>query len=79
MYVRPAARGQGVAQAVVARLAAVAAERGYRVLRLETGTVQHAALRFYDREGFVRCGAFGDYAAMDAAAIATSVFMEKPI
>lgn len=79
MYVRPAARGQGVAQAVIARLTAVAAGHGYSVLRLETGTVQHAALRFYGREGFVRCGAFGEYAAMDGAAIATSVFMEKTI
>ena len=79
MYVRPALRGQGVAQAVIARLAAVAREHGYPVLRLETGNVQHAALRFYEREGFVRCGVFGDYARMPEAAIETSVFMEKAI
>ena len=79
MYVRPAARGRGVAQAVIARLAAVAGEHGHSVLRLETGDVQHAALRFYEREGFVRCGVFGDYARMPDAAIATSVFMEKAL
>lgn len=79
MYVRPGVRGQGVAQAVMARLAAVAREHGYRVLRLETGDVQHAALRFYEREGFVRCGVFGDYALMPAGVIETSVFMEKAI
>ncbi len=79
MYVRPTMRGQGVAQAVIARLAAVAGEHGYTVLRLETGDVQHAALRFYEREGFVRCCVFGDYARLPDGAIATSVFMEKAI
>ncbi len=79
MYVRPAVRGQGVAQALIARLAAVAGEHGYTVLRLETGDVQHAALRFYEREGFVRCGVFGDYAGMPPAALATSVFMERAL
>ncbi len=79
MYVRPTVRGQGVAQALIARLAAVAREHGYSVLRLETGDVQHAALRFYEREGFVRCGVFGDYARMAPASIATSVFMEKAL
>ena len=79
MYVRPALRGHGVAQAIIARLTAVARENGYTVLRLETGDVQHAALRFYEREGFVRCGVFGDYASMPENAIATSVFMEKAI
>lgn len=79
MYVRPTMRGRGVAQAVIARLAAVAGEHGYAVLRLETGDVQHAALRFYEREGFVRCRVFGDYASMPENAIATSVFMEKAI
>ena len=79
MYVRPTMRGQGVAQAVIARLAAVAGEHGYAVLRLETGDAQHAALRFYEREGFVRCGVFGDYARLPDGATATSVFMEKAI
>ena len=79
MYVRPAARGQGVAVALVARLTEIAREAGHRVLRLETGDAQHAALRFYAREGFERCGVFGDYARMDPAAIATSVFMQKVV
>lgn len=79
MYVRPAMRGTGVAVALVGRLAAVAAAAGYRVLRLETGDAQHAALRFYAREGFVRCGVFGPYVAMAPETIETSVFMEKPL
>jgi putative acetyltransferase len=36
-----------------------------------------AALRFYEREGFRVCPAFGEYAAMAPHSIATSVFMEK--
>ncbi len=79
MYVRPAVRGRGVAPGLIARLAAVAREHGYSMLKLETGDVQHAALRFYEREGFTRCDMFGDYAQMPEGAIATSVFMQKPL
>lgn len=79
MYVRPSMRGQGVARALVERLSAVAAGAGNTVLRLETGDAQHAALRFYAREGFARCGAFSEYAGMPPASIATSVFMEKAL
>ena len=79
MYVRPAERGRGVAQAVIGRLAAVARERGFSVLRLETGDAQHAALRLYERCGFVQCEPFGDYAQMPRAAIETSIFMQKAL
>ncbi len=79
MFVRDAARGRRVADAILARLEDEAVAAGYRLLRLETGTVQHAALRFYRRSGFATCGAFGDYARMPAEAIATSVFMEKHV
>jgi putative acetyltransferase len=79
MYVREAARSRGVAPALLARLEAAAREAGLPVLHLETGTNQLAALRFYEREGFHRCAAFGDYAAMPTQAIATSIFMQKPL
>ena len=79
MYVRPTSRGQGVAQAILAKLAAAAHGAGLTKLRLETGTEQHAAIKLYERAGFVCCAAFGDYAAMPASAISTSVFMEKPL
>ena len=79
MYVREAVRGRGLASALLARLEAAAREAGLPVLRLETGTNQLAALRFYEREGFRRCAAFGDYTAMPPQAIATSIFMEKPL
>ena len=79
MYVRPEARGRGVADAVLARVEAETQAAGLAVLRLETGDRQLAAMRFYERAGFRRCGAFGAYAAMPRTATATSVFYEKPV
>ncbi len=77
MYVREGARGRGVADALLERLEAEARTAGLHVLRLETGDRQFAALRFYERTGFRRCGAFGDYATMPASRTVTSVFFEK--
>jgi putative acetyltransferase len=77
MYVRAGARGRGVAQALLARLEAETRAAGLDLLRLETGDRQLAALRFYERAGFVRCGAFGVYAEMAPASVAASVFLEK--
>lgn len=77
MYVREAARGHCVAPALLAQIERAARGTGLTLLRLETGTRQMAALRFYEREGFGVCPAFGEYAAMAPEFIATSVFMEK--
>jgi putative acetyltransferase len=79
MYVRPHARGQGVAQAILARLEEESATRGITRLALETGNAQHAAMRMYERAGFTRCSAFGSYIAMPPNATARSVFFEKHI
>jgi len=49
------------------------------VLRLETGVYQREAIGFYERAGFERCEAFGDYAEMAPESIETSVFYEKSI
>ncbi len=77
MYVREGARGRGAAQALLGRLEAEARGAGLSQLRLETGDRQKAAIRFYERAGFTRCGAFGAYAAMPPRAIATSVFFGR--
>jgi putative acetyltransferase len=77
MYAKPAVRGSGIAQALLARLEAEAREAGATVLRIETGIYQQEALRFYERAGFVRCAAFGPYAGMPHKAIELSVFYEK--
>jgi putative acetyltransferase len=79
MYVRDVARGQGVADAIVARIEQEVRDTGLTLLRLETGDRQLAALRFYARAGFRRCPAFGDYTLMAPQSIATSVFFEKRI
>lgn len=77
MYVRKAARGNGLADALLARLSQVARDAGLTMLRLETGTHSDAAIRFYRRNGFAPCAAFAPYTAMAPEAIATSVFLEK--
>jgi putative acetyltransferase len=64
---------------VIAQLEAEAKARGVTRLLLETGDVLHAALRVYERAGFKRCGAFGDYLALPAHTIERSVFFEKHI
>jgi len=64
MYVREVARGRGAAQALLRRLEAEARGAGLLLLRLETGDQQKAAIRLYERAGFIRCDAFGAYAAM---------------
>ena len=77
MYARESVRGRGVATAVLATLEAEAQAAGLTVVRIETGDRQDAAMRFYAREGYRTCPAFGPYAEMPPNAIATSVFYEK--
>jgi putative acetyltransferase len=77
MYVCPQARGQGIADALMDRLAQVARQAGLAVLKLETGDRQLAAIRFYARLGFRDCADFEPYSSMPVENIATSVFMEK--
>lgn len=79
MYVRDTARGQGVADAILARIEQETRNAGLSLLRLETGIRQIPAMRLYARLGFRECAVFGDYARMAPNAIATSVFMEKRI
>ena len=65
MRTAPAARGLGVATAVLAALIALARQRGDRRLLLETGTEAffEPAVRLYLRHGFVACDPFADYTA----------------
>ncbi len=79
MYVLDSVRGQGVADAILARIEEEVRSAGLSLLRLETGVRQVAAMRFYARGGFRECPAFGAYAAMSPHSIATSVFLEKRI
>jgi len=60
-YVDPPHRGTGVSDRILQSLVAHARSRGVRVIRLETGIRQHAALRFYRRHGFREIPRFGPY------------------
>lgn len=62
MYVDPAARGCGVARALLGALVDHARAQGLSRLLLETGTEQPEALALYESEGWSPVPAFGHYA-----------------
>ncbi|EAP75918.1 GNAT family N-acetyltransferase [Roseovarius nubinhibens] len=74
MFTSPAARGRGVAAALLRQIEDTARAEALPLLRLETGEALDAAIRLYERHGFRRCARFGDYAPNE-----TSVFMEKSL
>ena len=74
MFVAPANRGTGVAAAVLNELLNWARELNYSNTVLETGTRQHEAIRFYQREGFTIIDNYGPYIGME-----TSICMKKQL
>jgi GNAT superfamily N-acetyltransferase len=58
MYVVPAARGRGVARALLRALEGAARERGYAFVRLDTGPLQQGAMTLYAAEGYTAIGNF---------------------
>lgn len=61
MFVVPAARGSGIADELLAAVERIAADAGSTVLRLETGTRQPEAIRFYERSGFAAIPRYPPY------------------
>jgi len=63
MHTSTAARGRGVGRAMVDHLLAVAADRGYQRVSLETGTIDAfaPARSLYTKIGFEPCAPFGEY------------------
>jgi putative acetyltransferase len=61
LYVRPAARGAGIARALLAALEARARERGCHRLLLETGVHQPDTNALYERAAFTLRGPFAGY------------------
>jgi ribosomal protein S18 acetylase RimI-like enzyme len=61
MYVTPAARGRGLARAVLAHLERSAAAAGAEALVLETGLAQPEAIALYLSSGYVAVEPFGYY------------------
>jgi GNAT superfamily N-acetyltransferase len=58
MYVVPTARRRGVARTLLRALEDAARERGYRVVRLDTGPRQPHAMELYRSAGYVDVGNF---------------------
>jgi GNAT superfamily N-acetyltransferase len=61
MYVAPAARGRGLARAMLARLEDTARAAGAEVMVLETGSRQPEAIRLYESSGYGPVPGFGFY------------------
>lgn len=59
MYVEANMRNRGVARAILAKLEELASARGYRVVRLETGVRQPAAVHLYETAGYHRIERYG--------------------
>ncbi|HXP06348.1 MAG TPA: GNAT family N-acetyltransferase [Stellaceae bacterium] len=73
-FVTDAARGQGVGFKLLTAAEAAAREQAMRLIQLETGNLNQAALRLYRGNGFHERGPFGDYPDDGV-----SVFMEKTL
>ncbi len=74
MFVRPAFRGQGIAQQVLAELEAWARELNAAEAVLETGQKQPEALRLYQRCGYTIIPNYGQYAG-----VTNSVCLQKTL
>ena len=63
MRTADAALGRGIGKAMLDHLLATARQQGIRRISLETGSTEQfaAANRLYEKNGFERGGAFGDY------------------
>lgn len=72
MYVRPAHRGAGLADQILAALEAEARARDAHTLLLRCGPRQPAALRVYERNGYTPRSAFAQHREHE-----TNVFLEK--
>jgi GNAT superfamily N-acetyltransferase len=62
MWVRPAARGRGIARALLAAIETAAREAGRGRMILETGIAQPEAIALYESSGYQRIADFGYYA-----------------
>ena len=72
MYVAPAARGRGVARALLQALEAAARDLGYAVARLDSGDRQPHALSLYASAGYREIANFNGNPA-------ATYFAEKPL
>jgi putative acetyltransferase len=62
MYIQPSARGCGIARAILMKLAQLASNCGYDLVRLETGTKQPDAIHLSETDGYHRIDPYGRHA-----------------
>lgn len=74
MYVRPQYRGKKLGHLLLDHMAGFALENDVKLLKLETGIYQEAAIKLYENYGFVRTSPFGDYTATPL-----NIFFEKKL
>ena len=74
MMVDPSLRGQRIGARLLEALESMLRADGIDLAMLETGAAQTEAVRLYERSGYRRRGAFGDYRDNGL-----SVFYEKPL
>ena len=74
LFVLPAARRQGIGRALLRHLERDASRFSYKLMRLETGNRQTAAMALYESCGFTRIPPFGPYLNSRF-----SVCYEKPV
>jgi ribosomal protein S18 acetylase RimI-like enzyme len=72
LYVKRAARGQGIAELLLAALEEYAVAAGYEWLYLDSKDDLEAAIRFYEKHGYVRCECYNDNPQ-------ATIFMRKQI
>lgn len=61
MYVEPEYRGRGVASAILKYIEGKAVERGFGLIKLETGPKQPEAIGLYKKLGYRQIELFGEY------------------
>lgn len=74
MFVDPDTRGLGLAALLMTDIETAARDENLTALKLETGDLLHGAHRLYERQGFTRCGPFGDYIEESS-----SIYMTKQL
>ena len=74
VFVDPAARGKGIARALMEALEREAAKLGVTLMQLETGIKQPEAIALYRKFGYAERGPFGSYKPDPL-----SLFMEKQL
>ncbi|MGR9373880.1 GNAT family N-acetyltransferase [Rhizobium leguminosarum] len=76
MYVRPEARGKGVARGLMTACLAGIRNDGYMTVRLETVTFMSEAIALYDAFGFKRSG---DFRSVPPSLQPITIFMERQV